>query len=131
MGRLWNPGAFAGEPLAHLAPRIGDRFGTFKYARIGHQPQEGEQARPRQADIGKSAELPVEPFPRRAMLTERAHMGVDQNIGIEQDHLKDSPSATASASLTLSRGPVCTRPSATARVRNGSRGVARGLIALM
>ena len=59
------------------------------------------------------------------VLSERAHMRVDKDIGIDQYHLKPSPSAMASASPILSMLAIRTRPSATARVRMTSRGLRR------
>src|SRR5258708_413002 len=128
--RLRNPRAVAGEPVAYLTPCLSDRFGSREYARRGDEAQEREEARPRQTDIGGSAELPVEPVPGIAMLTESAHMGVDQDIGVDEDHLKDSPSAIASASLMLSSG-ICAGPRSTTRVRNGSRGFVRAVMSLI
>jgi hypothetical protein len=62
LGRLWNPCAVAGQPIAHLTSGVGHRFGPRKHTRIGHQPQEAKQARPGETDIGDSAELTVEPI---------------------------------------------------------------------
>ena len=42
--RLRYPCRFACEPSFYLPPRIANRFGTFEYARVSHQPQESEQA---------------------------------------------------------------------------------------
>ena len=52
----------------------------------------------------------------------RSYVRIDEDVSIDQDHLKLSPSAMASASPMLSIVAMRTRPSATARVRTGSRG---------
>src|ERR1700722_5461635 len=97
--RLRNPYGVAGEPATHLAPCIGDWYRLPDNAWIGYQPQESKHARPRQTDVGGSIELPVEPVPRGVVLTEGAHMCVNQDVGVDQDHLKVSPSAIANALL--------------------------------
>ena len=81
---------------------------------------------PWQTDGSGSVQLLIEPLGRDIMLSERAHMRIDKDIGIDQYHLKPSPSAMASASPILSTLAILTRPSATARVRIFSRGL-RGL----
>jgi hypothetical protein len=63
--------------------------------------------------------LLIEPVAREIVLSERAHIGIDQY------HLKPSPSAMASASPILSMLAIRTRPSVTARVRMTSRGLRR------
>jgi hypothetical protein len=46
---------------------------------------------------------------------------IDQDVGVEQDQRKASPSATASVSATLSMPPTSTRPRSTGWVRKGFR----------
>src|ERR1700722_4540153 len=128
--RLRNPHGLAGEPVTHLAPCIGDGYSLPDNARIGHQPQEGKHARPRQTDVRGSIEPVIEPVPRSVMLTEGAYMCINQYVGVDQDHLNVSPSAIASASLILSSG-MSASPTSTARVRNGSRRFGRVVISLM
>ncbi len=67
----------------------------FKHARIGHETQKSKQTYPRQADQRRAVQLPIQPVARALMLVERAHMRVDEAIGIHQDHLLVSPSANA------------------------------------
>src|ERR1700730_11140077 len=97
--RLRNPYRIAGEPATHLAQVMVDGYGPPDTGWIGPQPQESKHARPWQTDVGGSIELPIEPVPRSVMLTEGAHMCVNQDVGIDQDHLNHSPSAIANASL--------------------------------
>ena len=65
----------------------------------------------------RAAQAVIEPRPGSLMLHERADVGVDEKIGVEQNHRKASSSATASASVTLSRSPIRHRPKDTASVR--------------
>ena len=60
-GGLRYPCRFACEPSFYLPPRIANRFGTFEYARISHQPQESEQANPRETDRTGAVQLLIEP----------------------------------------------------------------------
>src|SRR5205814_7178719 len=55
------------------------------------------------------------------MLAESGVVGVDEKVGIDEDHLKASPSATARASSTLSMLAIFSAPRSTERVLNGSR----------
>ena len=57
------------------------------------------------------------PSASRGVLRERADVGVDQQVGIDEDHRNRSPSATASASATSSRLPSRHRPRSAVGVR--------------
>src|SRR6516162_8666637 len=102
-----------------------DRFRMFEHAWIRDQTQEREHAGPWQTDGSGSVQLLIEPVAREIVLSERTHMRVDKDVGIDQYHLKPSPSAMARASPILSMLAIRTRPSATARVRMASRGLRR------
>ena len=58
---LRYPRRFAREPCMYLLPRIANRFRTLKYTRISHQPQESEQANPRETDRTGAVQLLIEP----------------------------------------------------------------------
>ena len=117
-GRLRRPCNVACQPRNDLPPRISDRLGTLEYARISDDSQESEQTCPRQSHLGIAAELLVKPAFCDVMLTKRRHVGVDEDVGVDQDHLHDhlqdhlnaSPSLIESTSAMLSRLPILTRP---------------------
>ena len=66
---LRYPCRFTREPSIHLPPRIANRFGMFEYARISHQPQESEQANPRETDRTGAVQLLIEPVARYWVLS--------------------------------------------------------------
>lgn len=120
IARLRDRCTLAIHPRTDLLPGVGDGFRLLEDARVGDYAQERQQAWPGQTDRSASAELPIRPFARCAMLEKRCDVGVDQNIGVDQNHLKDSPSVAARTSETLSMLPSLHRPRLTVRVRNGS-----------
>jgi hypothetical protein len=89
----------------------------FEHARICHETQKSEHAGPRQSDRSRAIQLFIQPVPRGLMLIERIHMGVDEDIGVDQDHLQVSPSAMASGLGDIAIPAIRSRPSATDRVR--------------
>ena len=66
---LRYPRRFAREPCMCLLPRIANRFRMFKYTRISHQPQESEQANPRETDRTGAVQLLIEPAARNRVLS--------------------------------------------------------------
>jgi hypothetical protein len=84
---LRYPCRFAGEPCLYLPPRIANRFGMFEHARISHQPQENDHAGPRETDRARTVQLLIEPVARYGMLSKRAHVRIDENVGVDQYHL--------------------------------------------
>ncbi len=127
-GRLRDPCGIAREPSQYLVPCVGYRFGALKYARICHDSQECQQARPGQANARNTVQLPIEPIPSELVLRERADTGINQEVGVDQNQSKLSPSAIASASATLSMLGMRTRPRSTDCVRKGLRGFGRAAI---
>ena len=87
------------------------------------QDAEKQASYPRQADQGVPFNCRSSQS-RALLLVERAHMRVDEDIGIHQDHLLVSPSAMLSASAMLSMPAIRSRPSATDRVRTAPFGPA-------
>jgi len=120
-GGLRNPCPLGREPGERLPPRVRHRFGPFKHARIGGQAQEREKARPGKADRRYAVQAPVEPCACGLVPGKGADVGVDQQVGVDQYHRKDSPSAIASTSETLSMAPTRQRPSDTGRVCGARR----------
>ena len=81
--------------------RLGERLRPLKDARVRDEPQESEQAGPGQANARDAAELAVEPGTRATMLREGSDVSIDEQVGVDQDHLYESPSATARTSATF------------------------------
>ncbi len=126
-GRLRNPHGVGADPIFDLSPCIADRFRLFKYAGIAHQTNKGEQTRPRQPHTTRSRKLGIKPGSGCDMIGERAHMGIHEQIRINKDHLKSSPSATASASATSSSRLIRHTPRSTVRVAKGLAGAGGAL----
>ena len=129
--RLGNPRGFASEPIKNVAPGICGRCGLPEYSWVCHKAHECEQARPGQSNGRKTAELVIEPFARLLMMGRFFEIGVNEKIGINQNHLNVSPSATASTSPMLSRLGTWRAPSRIERVRNGFRRLVGALISLI
>ncbi len=89
--------------------------------RVGHKPQERNQAQPGQIHRGSPVELLIKPIASLLTLRQRPDVGIDEEAGIDQSHLNGSPSAMASASPMLSRPPIRRRPRSTDCVRKRSR----------
>ena len=84
----------APSQAADLTPRRGHGLRLLEHPRVRDEAQEGEQAGPRQADRRAPAQPGVQPIARPRVLRKRADVGVDEQVGIDQDHGNDSPSAT-------------------------------------
>src|SRR5438067_12883700 len=110
LASLRNPGCVATKPGFDLSPRVGDRLRAFEHARVAHQPQKRQQAWPGQAHPVRPVELRIEPVTGGSVLGKRSDVGIDEQVGIDEDHLKASCSATARTSATLSTLLVRARP---------------------
>ena len=117
LSRLWDPCHRAVQPSLHLMPRPRYGLGALEDPCVGHQAQERDQRRPGKPYGQRAAQAVIEPRTCSLVLHERADVGVDEKVGVEQNHRKASSSATASASVTLSRSPIRHRPKDTASVR--------------
>ncbi len=118
---LRNPHSLGREPGEHLPPRFRNRRGPFEHTWIGSQSQECKQARPWQANRSYAVKACVEPCTGARVLGKSTDVRVDQQIGVNQYHRKDSPSTVARTSETLSILPARQRPRDTARVRGTRR----------
>jgi hypothetical protein len=87
--RSGNPHRLTDEPGLHLTLGVRDRFRTFEHPRIRHEPQEGKQTWPWQADRCGAVHLPVKSVTRALVLSEGAYMGADEDIGVDHDCLQD------------------------------------------
>ena len=121
-----DPHGIAAKPREYLPPCVGYGRGPLEHTWIGGHAQESQQARPRQADRRRAIQPFIEPRAGTLVLGEDADVRVDQQIGVDQNYLKRSPSATAITSVTLSMLPTRHRPKDSVRVRKGSRGAAGG-----
>src|SRR5918994_5179779 len=108
-----------------MKPCLLGRLGTLEDATIGDQAQEGEQGRPGKSHRYGAGQTTVQPRAGSLVLGKLRDVSVDEEIGVDEDHRKPSPSASARASATLSRSPIRHLPKETAFVRNGSTGSAR------
>ena len=86
-GRLRNPDRREIEPRFDLLPGFADGPWTLKDARIGDQTDKGQKRWPRQSDSVLAVQPAVQPLTRRFMLREGFDMGVDQQVGIDENHL--------------------------------------------
>ncbi len=68
---------------------------------------------------------------RAFMLLEGANVGIHEKVRIDQNHLKDSLSATARISATLSTFAALHKPSSTERVRYSPRFLAGAIMRFM
>ncbi len=101
-GWLRDPYLLAAEPILNLTPCGAHRLGMLEYPAVGDDTEEGEQARPGKPDAPRPVQLLVEPSARLSVLIERSNMGVEQEIGVDEDHANDSVSLPAITSAMLS-----------------------------
>ena len=69
------------------------------------------------ANAIRAVELVVEPGVRRLVLREALELGVEEEVGVDEDHRKSSPSANASMSETLCTPVIAGGPGSTGSVR--------------
>ncbi len=105
-----GPYGWALQPLLDLPPGVIAGHGAVEDPGIRDQAHERHQARPGQADRRDSVEPLVEPASCRFVLSEVLHSGVDEEVGVNEDQRKSSPSPTARASPTSSSVPTRHRP---------------------
>ena len=83
---LGDPGCLTGEPVLNLVPRRLRGSRLLHHARVRHQSDEGKQRWPRQSHLRVSIELSVEPLAGDVVLGGRGVGGVNQQVGIDEDH---------------------------------------------
>jgi len=121
--RRGNPNRFAVEPFLDLMPCRATRRGPLEDTRVRDQAEEGEQTGPGQPHPCGAVQSLIEPGTRALVLIEVLNMRVDQEVRVNEDQWKRSPSAAASASATSSTLSRRQRPRETAFVTWGLRGV--------
>jgi hypothetical protein len=104
------------QPLFHLLPGCRHGHWPLKHARVGDQPHKRQQGRPGEAHTRQRIELLIQPRVRRSVLRQFSGVGIDEEIGIDEDHRNASPSARASTSAISSRFPTRQRPRETGSV---------------
>ena len=105
-GRLRYPNRLAGEPISPPARHAASiESGCSIDTRIGRNPRETQEGFPRQSNARRRRELLLQArgAPRRCC-AETVEGRIDEQVDVNDDHLKSSPSASASASATLSIG---------------------------
>src|ERR1700730_2396001 len=120
--RLRCPGSGRGEPGSHLRARDLRARRSLHHAWIGNDAQKGEKARPWQSDPRRIVEAAVKPPASGGMLGTIGVERVDQDVGVDQNHLKASCSAIARTSAILSRLPIRDPPRDTGLVQAFARG---------
>src|SRR5262249_5680184 len=91
-GRLRYPNRITVEPRRYLLPGDGHCEWARKCPRIRRGPKKGKQCRPRQPNRAQACELSVQPRPSASMQSRGLVTRVQQNVGIDEDHLNPSPS---------------------------------------
>jgi len=125
---LGYPSQFAIKPLRNLVPSVRRGLRFLKDSRIGDNPKKRQQTVPRQSHRRIPVEFCIQPSTCAFVLLEGADVRIDQEVGVDENHLKDSPSATARTSATLSRFAARHEPRSTARVRKTLRFLAGALM---
>lgn len=113
-----DPGRRTGKPFLNLAPSIGHGFWPLEYAGVSYNANKSEKAQLGKTDRRGAIETAFEPDFHLLMGRKAGYMGVDEDVGVDEDHLNFSPSAKASNSAISSMFPVLQRPRETDLVRN-------------
>jgi len=121
--RSGNPNCFTVEPFLDLTPGRSTRSGPLEDTRVRDQAEESEQTRPGQPDSCGAVQSLVEPGARALVPSEVLNVGVNEEVRVDEDQWKRSPSAAASASATSSTLSRRQRPRETAFVAWRLRGV--------
>ncbi len=116
VSRVGNPSAVGRQPFGDLRPGVLDRFGFREYSPVRDDPQESDERRPGEADAEAVIEFVVQPRERLRVLGECVDVRMDQQVHVDEDQAKSSPSAYASTPATSSTSGSVQRPSDTDRV---------------
>ena len=102
IGRLNDADTSLIEPTLHAENRLLQCEWALMQARVGADADERGQYWPAKRDRGLAAELFIPPGASGLMVFREAVLGIQENVGVEQDHLWSSPSPRASRSVMLS-----------------------------
>lgn len=121
----WRPDTLAREPFFHMTPSRRNRWRPHEDLRVRNNTHKGEQAFPRQPHAAVPAQLTIQPTTRPFVTLRPRISGVDQNVGVNQDHARVLPefSTSSKTSQTLSRLPTRHAPISSGFVRKGFRGL--------
>jgi hypothetical protein len=112
------PTRFPGDPIDDLLPCRDHRRWQPINLRVRRYTQKRGDAFPRKSHRCQAAKLVVEPITDLLMVRRTRVESIDQQIRVEQDQLKSSPSAIANISLTETMSAMRQRPSETGCVRD-------------
>lgn len=96
-----NEDGLALEPLTHQSPGFGEGGGELMDPRVGGQAEERQKARSGKTDCLRSVQPIFEPARCGVVLGIFVYAVVEQQVRIDQDHRKPSPSPSSRASVTL------------------------------
>ena len=86
------------QPALHATDRLIQGQGTLEHAGIRADPDESAQHAPSETHGSTPGQLSIPPLPRDFVLRIQLIFGVEQNVGIDQDHRESSPSICAKSS---------------------------------
>jgi len=89
-GRLRDPYGRAVKPFLLLFPCPGNWLGLFENAGIRNQTNKSEETGLRQSHRRGSVKPIIHPLPGLYMLRKADHMSIDQEVCVNEDHLKFS-----------------------------------------
>jgi len=103
LGRRDDSRARLIQPALHAGDRLIQGQGTLEHAWIRGDPDEGTEHAPSETHGSTAGQLSIPPLPRDLVLRIQLVFGVEQNVGIDQDHRESSPSICAKRSWMLSK----------------------------
>ena len=110
LGRINDPCARLVEPTLHTRNGLTQRKGMLKNTRVRTYSDKRTKNGLAQADRRGAGQLSVPPFTRYVMMRAELVFGIQEKIGIDEDHRKPSPSTCARSSWILSRFLPVLRP---------------------
>jgi hypothetical protein len=81
-----HPGPFASQPRLGLAPGLDGRDRPAENGGIRRDTHERENRRPRQAHARGTVQPVIEPRPCLLVIGRRAVGGVEQKVGVDENH---------------------------------------------
>ncbi len=113
------------QPFVHVGQRLLRFQRVLENCAPSRDPDEGKNNDPRQANFGRRGKCTLDPLTRRLVHGNVGIDGIDENVGVQEDHFRASifPIAPSSSSSSASRNARsrsrsgATRPSAAGRKR--------------
>ena len=97
--------------------RYGQRQRTLENPPVRRDPQERRNHRPTEAHRQGAGKLSIPPLTGRNVLHTQGVLRIDEQVGVDENQRKSSPSASASTSAMLSRSKPGRSPMSVATVR--------------